>query len=135
MESELATIARVAPGRLIGLAPDGAARLVWDTASLRIPTYDLPHLAAVLETWCIEEDPPGLRRGYYRLVRAPDGGLQLWLHGIGLQLSREEVRMLTSLVAMAADEISGPLCRQPRTPFGIGYRRLVAPRPGANSQN
>ncbi|NTU78859.1 MAG: hypothetical protein HGA45_05555 [Chloroflexales bacterium] len=135
MESELATIVKAAPDRLIGLAPDGTPRLVWDTATLRVPAYDLPHLAAVLDAWCVEEEPPGLRRGYYRLVHGPDGGVQLWLRGVGLLLSREDLRVLTSLVAAAADELCGPMCRQPRTPFGLGYRRLRAPRLGPHRQN
>lgn len=135
MESDLATIVSAAPGRLIGLASDGTPRLVWDTATLRIPTYDLPHLAAILDAWCADEEPPGVRRGYYRLLHGPDGGVQLWLRGIGLLLSREDLRVLTTLVSAAADELCGPLCRQPRTPFGPGYRRLIAPRPGPHGQN
>jgi hypothetical protein len=127
MESELATIVKAAPDRLIGLAPDGTTRLVWDMATLRIPAHDLPHLAAVLDAWCSEEEPPFLRRGYYRLAHSPDGGVQLWLSGVGLLLSREDLRVLMALVSAAAAELGSPLCRQPRTPFGLGYRRMSAP--------
>lgn len=135
METELATIARVAPGRLIGLAPDGALRLVWDSASFRIPTYDLPHLAAAIDAWCAEEEPPALRRGYYRLCHGPEGGVQLWLNGAGIMLSREELRTLSALVEAAAGELCVPLCRQPRLPFGLGYRPLSAPAPSRDRQN
>lgn len=135
MELELTTVAKAAPDRLIGLAPDGTPRLVWDAAVLRIPAHDLPHLAAALDLWCSDEEPAEVRRGYYRLLHSPDGGVQLWLHGIGLLLSRSDLRMLLALLTAAAGELCAPLCRQPRTPFGLGYRRLSAARPGPNSQN
>jgi hypothetical protein len=135
MESGLATIVGATPDRLIGLAADGMLRLVWDTAVLRLPAYDLPHLAAVLDAWHMEEEPPGLRRGYYRLLHSPDGGVQLWLCGIGLLLSREDLRVLTALVVAAAGELCVPLCRQPHTPFGLGYRPLRVPHLGTDCQN
>lgn len=135
METELATVARVAPGRLIGLAPDGTLRLVWDSAAFRIPAYDLPHLAAAIDAWCAEEEPPGLRRGYYRLCHSPEGGVQLWLNGAGLLLSRDDLRTMGALVEAAAEELCAPLCRQPRLPFGLGYRPLRAPEPGGHRQN
>lgn len=135
METHLATVACVAPGRLIGLAPDGDLRLVWDAATFRLPIYDLPHLAATLDEWCAEEELPALRRGYYRLCQGSDGGVQLWLHNAGLLLSREELRVLTTLVATASRELCAPLCRQPRLPFGTGYRRLAAPPPSRQWQN
>lgn len=135
MELELTPVATAAPDRLIGLAPDGTPRLVWDTAVLRFPAHDLPHLAVVLDSWCSDEEPLEVRRGYYRLFHSSDGGVQLWLHGVGLLLSRSDLRMLLGLVIAATGELCAPLCRQPRTPFGLGYRRLSAPRPGANSQN
>lgn len=135
MESDLTTIVSAAPGRCIGLAPDGSLRLVWDNASLRMPIFDLPHLAAALDTWCAEEEPPQLRRGYYRLMHSPDGGIQLWLNNAGLLLSREELRVLATLVAAAADELCSPLCRQPHTPFGLGYRRMSTPPPAPHRNN
>lgn len=135
MESELATVAHAAPGRLIGLAPDGSLRLVWGEAAFRLGVYDLPHLAAALDAWCEEEEPQALRRGYYRLCHSPDGGLQLWMRGAGLLLSREELRALVALVEEAAQALCAPLCRQPRSPLGLGYSRLVAPTRGTNRQN
>lgn len=129
MDAQLATVAIIAPGRLIGLAPDGDLRLVWDATTFRLPIYDLPHLAAVLDEWCAEEELPMLRRGYYRLLLQPDGGVQLWLNNGGLLLSREEVRILVRLVEEAEQELCAPLCCQQRLPFGIGYRRLAAPPP------
>jgi hypothetical protein len=135
MESELATIAKAGPDRLIGLAPDGTPRLIWDTATLRIPAHDLPHLEAALNTWCEDEEPPALRRGYYRLMHAPEGGVQLWLRGVGLLLSREDLRVLSALVRTAVVELCAPLCQQPRTPFGLGYRRMSIVRPGRDRQN
>lgn len=135
MESEIATIVKATPDRLIGLAPDGTLRIVWDIATLRMPAHDLPHLAAVLDAWALEEESPALRRGYYRLLHSPDGGVQLWVCGAGLLLSREELRVLTNLVAAAVGELCAPLCRQPRTPFGLGYRRLSAPRLNADRRN
>ncbi len=127
MDPHLATVAIAAPGRLIGVAPDGDLRLVWDAATFRLPIYDLPHLAAALDEWCEEEEPPFLRRGYYRLTHSADGAIQLWLHNGGILLSREEVRTLARLVETAAQELCAPLCRQQRLPFGLGYRRLTAP--------
>jgi hypothetical protein len=135
MESELAPVAVAAPGRLIGLAPDGALRLVWGEAAFRIPAYDLPHLAAALDSWLADEEPPALRRGYYRLCHGPDGGVQLWMSGAGLQLSREELRVLCALVEAAAEELCAPLCRQSRQPLGLGFRPLPTPPPGAHRQN
>lgn len=136
MEWELATIVRAAPGRLIGLAHDGDVRLVWDTATIRMPIFDLPHLAALLDAWWLEEELPLMRRGYYRLMLSPEGQIQLWLHSTGLALSREELRILNSMVVAAVDELCSPLCRQPNTPFGLGYRPLVvAPPRGRDRQN
>lgn len=135
METELTPVALAAPGRLIGLAPDGALRLVWDSAAFRIPTYDLPHLAAAIDAWCAEEEPPALRRGYYRLCHSPEGGVQLWLNGAGLLLSREDLRTMCALVEAAAAELCAPLCRQPRLPFGLGYRPMRMAAPGRDRQN
>lgn len=135
METQLATVATAAPGRLIGVAPDGDLRLIWDAATFRLPIYDLPHLAAALDDWCAEEELPGLRRGYYRLCQGPDGGIQLWLHNAGLLLSREELRVLATLLETAARELCAPLCRQQRLPFGAGYRRLAAPPRGSQWKN
>lgn len=135
MEWELATIVRAAPGRLIGLANDGDLRLVWDNATIRLPVFDLPHLAALLDAWYAEEELPQLRRGYYCLLHSPDGGVQLWLHTAGLLLSREDLRVLTGLVSAAAAELCLPLCRQPSAPFGLGYRPLTAPPPGGHRHN
>ena len=135
MHAELTTIVYATPGRMIGLAQDGSLRLVWGDASMRLPVYDLPHLAAVLDAWATEEEPPSLRRGYYRLCHSPDGALQLWLNGAGLMLSREDLRVLTALVEAASAELCAPLCRQPHAPFGPGYRRLGVAHPGANTQN
>lgn len=135
MDTELATVAFAAPGRLIGLAPDGALRLVWGEAAFRLAAFDLPHLAAAIDAWHAEEEPPGLRRGYYRLAHSPEGSIQLWLNGAGLLLSREDLRVLSALVEAASAELCAPLCRQPRTPFGLGYRTLTAPAPGEHRQN
>ncbi|NTV65729.1 MAG: hypothetical protein HGA65_19655 [Oscillochloris sp.] len=129
MESDLATIIQAAPGRLLGLAHDGDVRLVWDNATIRLPVFDMPHLAALLDSWEREEELPLLRRGYYRIARSPEGQIQLWINRTGLLLSREELRILTGMVATATHELCQPLCRQPATPFGLGYRRLtVTPR-------
>jgi hypothetical protein len=132
---ELVAIVRAGPGRLTGLAPNGDLRLVWDNASVTIPAFDLPHLAAILDAWCAEEEPPLLRRGYYRLMHSPEGGVQLWLHNTGLLLSREELRVLTGLVSATSDELCRPLCEQSRTTIGLGFRDLVTPLPGPDRQN
>ncbi|MCS6939951.1 MAG: hypothetical protein RMJ55_11405 [Roseiflexaceae bacterium] len=130
---ELTTITQVAPGRLIGLAPDGDLRLVWDYTTIRIPLFDLPHLAALLDLWLLEEEPPQLRRGYYRLTHSPEGGYQLWLHNAGLWLSHQDIHTLTTLVNTVVEELCRPICRQPKAPFGLGYRKLIAsPRKGHN---
>lgn len=135
MAPDLALLVQAAPDRLIGVDREGVPHLVWDLATLRIPAHDLPHLAAVIDSWCSEEEPPSLRRGYYRLTHGPEGGIQLWLRGISLLLSREDVRVLLQLVEAAAETLSLPLCRQPRTPFGLGYRRLSAAHPMPDSRN
>lgn len=134
MELELLTVVRAAPGRQIGLAADGDARIVWDNVVIRVPVFDLPHLAALLDLWWAEEELPLLRRGYYRLLPSPDGGVQLWIQQIGLLLSREELRTLTQLTSAAAEELCRPLCRQHK-PHGSGYRQLVAARRGVNRHN
>lgn len=127
----IATIVQVAPGRLIGLAEDGDMRLIWDNAAIRLPMFDLSHLATLLEAWAMEEELPFLRRGYYRLVHSADGQIQLWLNGTGLALSRDDLRSLTAMVTAASDELGQPLCRQPHSPLGLGYRPLtVTPRAG-----
>jgi hypothetical protein len=135
MDRELATIVQTGPGRLIGLAPDGSLRLVWGEAAFRLPAYDLPHLAAALYAWCADEEPPSLRRGYYRLCQSPEGGVQLWMGAAGLLMSREELRALAALVEAAAQELCAPLCRQPRSPLGLGYRPVAAPTPGGDRLN
>jgi len=135
MEWGLATIVRAGPGRLIGVAHDGDVRLVWDNATVRLPVFDMPHLAALLDAWCREEELPQLRRGYYRLTHGPDGDVQLWLNSTGLALSRADLQVLRNLVAAAADELCAPLCQQPRAPFGLGYRPLVVAPRGRDRQN
>lgn len=135
METELATIAYSGPGRMIGLAPDGSLRLVWGDAALRLPVYDLPHLAAALDAWWADEEPPAIRRGYYRLCQSPDGGVQLWFGGAGLLLGRDDLHALTAMVDAAAQELCAPLCRQPRSPLGLGYRPLPAPTLGQHRMN
>jgi hypothetical protein len=135
MDSELTTVALAAPGRLIGAAADGTLRLVWGEAAFRLPIYDLPHLAAAIDAWCADEEPPPLRRGYYRVCHSPEGGVQLWMSGAGLLLSRDELRTLGALVEEAARELCVPLCRQPRLPFGLGYRPMQAPVPGPHRFN
>lgn len=135
MEPELTTIAQSAPGRLLVLAPNGAIQLVWDNATIRLPIFELAHLAAVLDAWCADEEPPLIRRGYYRLLHSPTGGVQLWLNTTGLLLSREDLRALASLIAAASAEVASPLCRQQRTPFGLGYRRLGPASHGADRHN
>jgi len=128
---ELTTITQIAPGRLIGVAPDGDLRLVWDHAIIRLPIFDLPHLASLLDLWLLEEEPALLRRGYYRLTHSPEGGCHLWVHTAGLWLSRQDVQMLMSLVNAVVEELCRPLCRQPKAPFGTGYRKFIAsPRRG-----
>lgn len=135
MDTELATIVHSGPGRLIGLAHDGSLRLVWGDAAFRLPVYDLPHLAAALDAWLADEEPPLIRRGYYRLCHSNEGGVQLWLGGAGLLLSRDDLRALAALVEAAAGELCAPICRQSRTPIGLGYRALTAPAPGPHRQN
>ncbi|NTW03165.1 MAG: hypothetical protein HGA19_18115 [Oscillochloris sp.] len=135
MDWELATIVRAAPGRLIGLAHDGDVRLVWDNATVRLPVFDMPHLAVVLDAWCADEEPPLVRRGYYRLMHSPEGGVHLWLRNTGLLLSREDLRVLTSMVSAAADELCRPLCRQHSDPLGLGYRPMTASAPSTHRQN
>jgi hypothetical protein len=135
MAFELATIASVAPGRLIGLAPDGALHLVWGEAAFRIPAFDLPHLAATLDAWFAAETLTELRRGYYYVCTAPNGGVQLWLNAVGLLLSREELRALATLVETVTRELSTPLDHQPHAALGLGYRRLQASPPSAPQQN
>lgn len=135
MYADLATIAHSGPGRMIGLASDGSLRLIWGDAAVRLPVYDLPHLAATLDAWWADEEPPAIRRGYYRLCHSPDGGVQLWLGAAGLMLSREDLRALTAMVEAAAQELCEPLCRQPRTPLGLGYRPLPAPALGPHRLN
>lgn len=135
MDHELATITHAGPGRLIGLAHDGSLRLIWGDAAIRLPVYDLPHLGAALDAWCADEEPPALRRGYYSLCHGPGGGIQLWLGGAGLLLSRDDLRVLTAMVDAAAHELCGPLCRQPRSPLGLGFRPIGAPTPGPHRQN
>ncbi|RRR75326.1 MAG: hypothetical protein EI684_04965 [Candidatus Viridilinea halotolerans] len=125
---QLTTLAHATPGRMLAFAQDGTLRLLWDDATLRIALFDLPHLAALLEDWAQEEELPLLRRGYYRLEPAPNGGLQLWLNNVGLNLSRDDLRTLTSLIA-AAEERLTCLGKVVRTrPFGPGFRKLGAPQ-------
>ncbi|NJN17553.1 MAG: hypothetical protein HC822_15410 [Oscillochloris sp.] len=135
MNLELVTVVRAAPGRMIGMARDGELRLVWDNSAIRLPVFDLPHLATVLDAWHADEEPPLLRRGYYRMMHSPDGAIQLWLQGAGLLLSREDLRMLTALISEAADELCRPLCRQRSTPLGLGYRPLNPNIPSNDSLN
>ncbi|MCG8348959.1 MAG: hypothetical protein MI924_14405 [Chloroflexales bacterium] len=135
MGFELATIASVGPGRMIGLAPDGALHLVWGEATFRIPAFDLPHLAATLDVWVATEALQELRRGYYYLCSAPNGGVQLWLNAVGLLLSREELRVLTTLVETVTRELCVSLDQQPQAALGLGYRRLQASLPSMAQQN
>jgi hypothetical protein len=135
MDLDLVIVVRAAPGRQIGLAADGDLRLVWDNVAIRLPVYDLPHLAVLLDTWFVEEELPLLRRGYYRLMPGLEGGVQLWIQNTGLLLSREDLRTLATLITAAADELCRPLCRRHNKPHGAGYRQLVASRRGVNRHN
>lgn len=128
MDLQLTMLAQATPGRMIAFAQDGSLRLIWDEAAVRIARFDLPHLAALLEDWAMEEELPLLRRGYYRLEPAPNGGLQLWLNNVGLNLSRDELRMLTGLLEAAEARLSclGEMVRT--RPFGPGFRKLGAPQ-------
>lgn len=123
-------IAQATPGRMVAFANDGTLRLIWDEASYRIAAFDLPHLAALLEDWALEEELPMLRRGYYRIDQAPDGGLQLWLNNAGIALSRDDLRALSGLIEAAELRLSclGEMVRA--RPFGPGFRKLAAPGRG-----
>ncbi|PDW04801.1 hypothetical protein [Candidatus Viridilinea mediisalina] len=128
MDLQLTTLAQATPGRMLAFAPDGSLRLIWDEATIRIALFDLSHLANLLDDWAQEEELPLLRRGYYRIEPAPNGGLQLWLNNIGLNLSRAELRTLTSLIEAAEARLSclGEMVRA--RPFGPGFRKLGAPQ-------
>jgi hypothetical protein len=125
MNAQLTPIASATPGRLIALLPDASLCLVWGNASFCIAPYDLPHLAAVLDDWGFEEELPTLRRGYYRLVLGYDGGVQLWLNGAGLCLSRDELRVLTALVHDAEVQLCAIGASSPVAPFGPGFQTLT----------
>jgi hypothetical protein len=131
MDPQLTMIAQAAPGRMVAFANDGTLRLIWDEASYRIAAFDLPHLAALLEDWALEEELPMLRRGYYRIDQAPGGGLQLWLNNAGIALSRDDLRALTGLIEAAELRLSclGEMVRA--RPFGPGFRKLGAPGRGS----
>jgi hypothetical protein len=126
MDLQHTPIARITSQRFIGVCADGSLRLVWGDAVFRIPPYELQHLANVLDAWEHEEELPGLRRGYYRLVHGPDGDIQLWMNNAALCLSREELRMLTSLVRLTESCLSNALYSEVAPPFGQEYRVLAA---------
>jgi hypothetical protein len=129
MHLQLSPITSASAHRLIAACPSGTLYLVWDNAILRIPPFDLGHLAAVLDAWGREEEPPVLRRGYYRVAHTADGALMLWINGVALGLSRNDLRTLLTLLqsaeqafaAQAVESIAGD-------PFGPDYQVLAASR-------
>ncbi len=125
MDLQLTPIARITAQRFIGLCADGSLRLVWGDAVFRIPPYELQHLAAVLDAWEHEEEPPGLRRGYYRLIHGPDGEIQLWMNNAALCLSRAELRLLAGLVRLTDSCLSTALSSAASPPFSQEYRVLA----------
>lgn len=125
MDLQLTPIARITAQRLIGLGADGSLRLVWGDAVFRIPPYELQHLALVLDAWEREEEPPGLRRGYYRLIHGPDGEIQLWMNNAALCLSRDELRLLAGLVRLTDSCLSTALHSDTAPPFSEEYRVLA----------
>lgn len=140
MDAHLSLIACATPCRFISLGPDGTLRLSWDDASFRIAPYDLPHLAALLDDWCEAEELPRLRRGYYCLEHASDGGLLLWLNRAALGLSRDELRTLAALVqAVETQLVEAQLpdthSDAPPAFLGAGFRTLRPLGPGAQWQN
>jgi hypothetical protein len=140
MDAHLCLLASATPSRFVSLGSDGSLYLAWDDATFRIPSYDLGFLAALLDEWCVAEELPRLRRGYYRLEHASDGGLLLWLNRAALGLSRDELRALVGLVqAVEAQLVEADLHAAPRNAppacMGAGYRTLRPCGFGANCQN
>ncbi len=132
MNLQLTPLATLSAHRKIAVCPSGALYLIWDNAILRLPPFDLPHLAALLDGWESEEEPPGLRRGYYRVAHTADGGLMLWLNGAAIGLSRNELRALLGLVRAAEDRIHNRPESLAASPFGPDFRLLAAGQPWKN---
>ncbi|MFV9507531.1 MAG: hypothetical protein AB4911_23520 [Oscillochloridaceae bacterium umkhey_bin13] len=127
MDNPFTLIARATPGRMVTAATDGSLRITWDETTLRIGAYDLAHLAALLDDWRFADEPGMLRRGYYRIEPACDGGVQLWLARSGLWLSRDDLAMLHELIELAELQLTA-LCTAvaAQHPFGPGFRRHAA---------
>ncbi len=132
MNLQLTPVASASAHRLIAVCPAGTLYLIWDNAILRLPAYDLPHLGAVLDGWEREEEPAGLRRGYYRVAHTADGGLMLWINGAALGLSRHDLRALLGLLQEAERCFETQPESLASAPFGPGYRVLAAGQPWNN---
>jgi hypothetical protein len=126
MNLQLTPLASISAHRLIAACPTGTLYLVWDNAILRLPPFDLPHLAAVLDGWECEEELPGLRRGYYRVAHTADGGLMLWLNGAAIGLSRNDLRALLALVQDAERRFDAIHESPAGSPFGPDFHVLAA---------
>lgn len=124
MDLQLTPIARTSEQRLVAVCGDGSLHIVWGEASFRIPIYDLPHLTAVLNNWEEDAEIIGLRRGYYRLLHAPEGGIQLWMNNAGLWLSRDDLRSFCELLHSAEAFLTDIPDEQRQPPFNQDYRTL-----------
>jgi hypothetical protein len=126
MNLQLAPLASISAHRMIAACPAGTLYLIWDNAILRLPPFDLPHIAAVLDGWEHEEEPPALRRGYYRVAHTADGGLMLWLNGAAIGLSRNDLRALLGLLQAAAERFAAIPESLAGSPFGPDFAVLAA---------
>lgn len=127
MSVSIATVASLTEHRRVTSCADGSLCLIWENATIRLPRYDLGHLLTLIDTWEEAEELPGLRRGYYRVEHSPAGGLQLWLGGAGISLSRDDLRVLGGLLRNAEAYLECSVsCR-----CGVGpeYRRLLCHTP------
>jgi hypothetical protein len=126
MDLQLTPIARANDQRLVAVCGDGSLHIVWGEASFRIPIYDLSHLTTVLSNWEDQAEIIGMRRGYYRLLQAPEGGMQLWLNNAGLWLSREDLRIFSDLLHSAELFLADEPDNLKPAPFNQDYRVLNA---------
>jgi hypothetical protein len=128
MNLQLSPIARASARRMVAMSASGALYLVWDNAFVQLPNFDLPHLAGLLDGWEHEEDPAGMRRGYYRVSHSADGALMLWLNGVALALSRDDLRVLSGLLRTAGCSLEQLPESLAAAPFGPHYEPLAAGR-------
>lgn len=98
---QLTVLVRRNDRRYMALCADGTLALVWERAVVQFCPNELERVVRLLECWASDLEQTWASDDLLTICRDAGGAMQLWLDGVGLYLTGDDLLVLASLVQIA----------------------------------